>query len=117
MFYVLHLKENYCDLWNINLSNGINTFVAKLFKSKKSDFNLICGNISKNGEIIGISYEDETVLFNYSYEKNEIKRLGKIKIQSNFIFFMAICFPCHSPKYNSPIPPFPICFSSSFFSV
>ena len=87
MFYILHLKENYCDLWNINLNNGVNTFVAKLFKSKNSDFNLICGNISKNGEIIGISYEDETVLFNYSYEKNEIKRLGKIKIQSNYIFF------------------------------
>ena len=86
MFFILHLKENYCDLWNINLNNGVNTFVAKLFKSKKSDYNLICANISKNGEIIGISYEDESVFFSYNYEKNEIKRLGKIKVQANFIF-------------------------------
>ena len=86
MFFILHLKENYCDLWNINLNNGVNTFVAKLFKSKKSDYNLICANISKNGKIIGISYEDESVFFSYNYEKNEIKRLGKIKVQANFIF-------------------------------
>ena len=86
IFFILHQKLDYVDLWNINMNNQINTFVAKIYKSKKIEGNIISSNISYDAKIIAISYENLIVVFNYDYESNEIKKIGTIKYQANFLY-------------------------------
>ena len=86
IFFILHQKSDYVDLWNINMNNQINTFVAKIYKSKKIEGNIICSNLSFDAKIIAISYDKITVVFSYDFDSNEIKKIGTIKYQANFIF-------------------------------
>lgn len=86
IFFILHQKLDYVDLWNVNMNNQINTFVAKIYKSKKIEGNIICSNISFDAKIIAISYDKIIVIFQYDFEINEIKKIGIIKYQANFIF-------------------------------
>ena len=44
IFFILHQKLDYVDLWNVNMNNQINTFVAKIYKSKKVEGNIISSN-------------------------------------------------------------------------
>ena len=86
IFFILHQKSDYVDLWNVNMNNQINTFVAKIYKSKKIEGNIICSNLSFDAKIIAISYDKITVVFSYDFDSNEIKKIGTIKYQANFIF-------------------------------
>ena len=86
IFFILHQKSDYVDLWNVNMNNQINTFVAKIYKSKNVEGNIICSNISFNAKIIAISYDKVTIIFNYDFDSNEIKKIGSIKYQANYIF-------------------------------
>ena len=86
IFLILHQKSDYVDLWNVNMNNQINTFVAKIYKSKKIEGNIICSNLSFDAKIIAISYDKITVVFSYDFDSNEIKKIGTIKYQANFIF-------------------------------
>ena len=86
IFFILHQKLDYVDLWNVNMNNQINTFVAKIYKSKRIEGNIISSNISFDAKFIVISYEKVIVIFNYDYESNEIKKIGTLKHQANFIF-------------------------------
>ena len=86
IFFILHQKLDYVDLWNVNMNNQINTFVAKIHKSKNIEGNIICSNISSDAKFIVISYENIIVVFKYDFEENEIKKIGTIKHQANFIF-------------------------------
>ena len=86
IFFILHQKSDYVDLWNVNMNNQINTFVAKIYKSKKIEGNIICSNLSFDAKIIAISYDKITVIFNYDFDSNEIKKIGNIKYQANFIY-------------------------------
>ena len=86
IFFILHQKADYVDLWNVNMSNQINTFVAKIYKSKNIEGNIICSNLSFDGKIIAISYDKITIIFNYDFGTNEIKKIGTIKIQANYLF-------------------------------
>ena len=86
IFFILHQKLDYVDLWNVNMNNQINTFVAKIYKSKNVEGNIICSNISFDAKIIAISYEKVIIIFNYDFESNEVKKIGTIKHQANFIY-------------------------------
>ena len=86
IFFILHQKSDYVDLWNVNMNNQINTFVAKIYKSKKIEGNIISSNLSFDAKIIAISYDKITVVFSYDFDSNEIKKIGTIKYQANFIF-------------------------------
>ena len=86
IFFILHQKSDYVDLWNVNMNNQINTFVAKIYKSKNVEGNIICSNISFDSKIIAISYDKVTIIFNYDFDSNEIKKVGSIKYQANYIF-------------------------------
>ena len=86
IFFILHQKLDYVDLWNVNMNNQINTFVAKIYKSKKVEGNIICSNLSFDAKIIAISYDKVTIVFNYDFDNNEIKKIGTIKHQANYIF-------------------------------
>ena len=86
IFFILHQKLDYVDLWNVNMNNQINTFMTKIYKSKKIEGNIICSNISFDGKIIAISYDKIIVIFKYDFEENEIKKIGTIKHQANYIF-------------------------------
>ena len=86
IFFILHQKSDYVDLWNVNMNNQINTFMAKIYKSKKIEGNIICSNLSFDAKIIAISYDKITVVFSYDFDSNEIKKIGTIKYQANFIF-------------------------------
>ena len=86
IFFILHQKLDYVDLWNVNMNNQINTFVAKIYKSKRIEGNIISSNISFDAKFIVISYEKVIVIFNYDYESNEIKKIGTLKHQANFIY-------------------------------
>ena len=86
IFFILHQKLDYVDLWNVNMNNQINTFVAKIYKSKKVEGNIICSNLSFDAKIIAISYDKVTIVFNYDFDNNEIKKIGMIKHQANYIF-------------------------------
>ena len=86
IFFILHQKSDYVDLWNVNMNNQINTFVAKIYKSKNVEGNIICSNISFDAKIIAISYDKVTIIFNYDFDSNEIKKIGTIKYQANYIF-------------------------------
>ena len=86
IFFILHQKSDYVDLWNVNMNNQINTFVAKIYKSKKIEGNIICSNLSFDAKIIAISYDKITVVFSYDFDSNEIKKIGTIKYQANYIF-------------------------------
>lgn len=84
---ILHKKDEHCDLWNVNLNNNSSTYLAKLIRKKKDDAYLLSANISRTGKYISFSYDENTILFKYNYENNEIKKLHEFKLQSNFIFF------------------------------
>ena len=86
IFYILHQKSDYVDLWNVNMNNQINTFVAKIYKSKKVEGNIISSNISFDAKIMAISYEKIIVVFKYVLNSNEIKKIGIIKHQANYIY-------------------------------
>ena len=86
IFFILHQKSDYVDLWNVNMNNQINTFVAKIYKSKKIEGNIISSNLSFDAKIIAISYDKITVVFSYDFDSNEIKKIGTIKYQANYIF-------------------------------
>ena len=86
IFFILHQKPDHADLWNVNMNNQINTFVAKIYKSKNVEGNIICSNISFDAKIIAISYDKVTIIFNYDFDSNEIKKIGTIKYQANYIF-------------------------------
>ena len=86
IFFILHQKSDYVDLWNVNMNNQINTFMAKIYKSKKIEGNIICSNLSFDAKIIAISYDKITGVFSYDFDSNEIKKIGTIKYQANFIF-------------------------------
>ena len=86
IFFIMHQKLDYVDLWNVNMNNQINTFITKIYKSKKIEGNIICSNISFDGKIIAISYDKIIVLFRYDFEENEVKKIGTIKHQANYIF-------------------------------
>jgi len=86
IFFILHQKSDYVDLWNVNMNNQINTFVAKIYKSKKIEGNIISSNLSFDAKIIAISYDKITVVFSYDFDSNEIKKIGTIKYPANFIF-------------------------------
>ena len=86
MFFIIHQKLDYVDLWNINLQNKTNTFLAKIYKSKGVESNIISSNISSDGKIICLSYDKIIVVFKYDFENNEIKKIGTIPHQANFIF-------------------------------
>ena len=86
IFFILHQKLDYVDLWNVNMNNQINTFVAKIYKSKNVEGNIISSNISFDAKIIAISYDKIIVVFKYDLNLNEIKKIGKIKHQANYIY-------------------------------
>ena len=86
IFFILHQKLDYVDLWNVNMNNQINTFVAKIYKSKKVEGNIISSNLSFDAKIIVISYDKITVVFSYDFDSNEIKKIATIKHQANYIF-------------------------------
>ena len=86
MLFIIHQKLDYIDLWNINLRNKTNTFLAKIYKSKGVESNIISSNISSDGKIICLSYDKILAVFKYDFEKNEIKKIGVIPHQGNFIF-------------------------------
>ena len=86
IFFILHQKLDYVDLWNVNMNNQINTFIAKIYKSKKIEGNIICSCISDDAKIIAISYDKIIVIFKYDFEQNEVKKIGTIKYQANYIF-------------------------------
>ena len=86
IFFILHQKLDYVDLWNVNMNNQINTFVAKIYRSKNVEGNIICCNISFDAKIIAISYDKIIVVFKYDFKENEIKKIGTIKHQANFIY-------------------------------
>ena len=86
IFFILHQKNDYLDLWNVNMNNQINTFVAKIYKSKKIEGNIICSNISYDAKYIVMSYDKIIVIFLYDFESNEIKKIGTIKSQANYIY-------------------------------
>ena len=86
IFFILHQKLDYVDLWNVNMNNQINTFMAKIYKSKKVEGNIICSNISFDAKIIAMSYDKVTIIFNYDFDTNEIKKIGTLQHQANFIF-------------------------------
>ena len=85
-FFILHQKSDYLDLWNVNINNQINTFVAKIYKSKKIEGNILCSNISFDAKYIAMSYDKLIVVFSYDFESNEIKKIGIINHQANFIY-------------------------------
>ena len=60
--------------------------MAKIYKSKKVEGNIICSNISFDAKIIAMSYDKITIIFNYDFDTNEIKKIGTIQHQANFIF-------------------------------
>ena len=68
------------------MNNQINNFMGKIYKSKKIEGNIICSNLSFDAKIIAISYDKITVVFSYDFDSNEIKKIGTIKYQANFIF-------------------------------
>ena len=86
IFFILHQKSDYVDLWNVNMNNQINTFVAKIYKSKKIEGNIICSNISFDAKIIVLSYDKIIIVFKYDFDTNEVKKIGTIKYQANFIY-------------------------------
>ena len=86
IFFILHQKADYVDLWNVNMNNQINTFVAKIYKSKNIEGNIISSNLSFDAKIIAITYDKMTVIFYYDFESNEIKKIGTINYQANYIF-------------------------------
>ena len=59
-------------------------FVEAAFEigSKKEK---VCSNIFFDAKFIDISYENIIVVFKYDFEENEIKKIGTIKYQANFI--------------------------------
>jgi hypothetical protein len=77
---------DFVDLWNVNITNKINTFLARIYKSKNIEGNIICSNISSDAKIIAMSYDKIIVIFKYDYKSNEVKKIGKINHQANFIF-------------------------------
>ena len=77
IFFILHQKLDYVDLWNVNMNNQINTFVAKIYKSKNVEGNIISSNISFDAKIIAISYDKIIVVFKYDLNLNEIKKNRK----------------------------------------
>ena len=84
---ILHKKHDYCDLWILNINSNTSTYLAKIYKNKKNDSNILSANISRDGKLIMLSYDDITSLFSYDYDKNEIKKIKEFKHQSNYIFF------------------------------
>ena len=86
IFFILHQKSDYVDLWNVNMNNQINTFVAKIYKSKKVERNIISSILSFDSKIIAISYDKITVVFSYDFDSNEIKKIATIKHQANYTF-------------------------------
>ena len=86
IFFILHQKLDYVDLWNVNMNNQINTFVAKIYKSKKVEGNIISSNLSFDAKIIAISYDKITIVFSYDFDSNEIKKIATIKHQANYTF-------------------------------
>jgi WD40 repeat protein len=81
IFFIMHQKLDYVDLWNVNMNNQINTFITKIYKSKKIEGNIICSNISFDGKIIAISYDKIIVLFRYDFEENEVKKSEPLNIR------------------------------------
>jgi WD40 repeat protein len=83
---LLHRKLNSLDLWLVNELN-IDSVVLLAEINKKSDNNIIASNISSKASYICYSDIENTVIFKYDFNTNEVKRIKKLKFSSKFLYF------------------------------